>query len=44
MGIIADMMRKEENAASYMLDLTEYPDGVYLLNTSDGATHRIVKK
>lgn len=38
------LLRKEENAASYLLDLSEYPEGVYLLNTSDGATHKIVKK
>lgn len=38
------LLRKEENAASYLLDLSEYPDGVYLLNTSDGTTHKIVKE
>ena len=38
------LLRKEENAASYLLDLSEYSEGVYLLNTSDGATHKIVKE
>ena len=38
------VLRKEENAQSYMLDLSEYPAGIYMLTTSDGVTHKIVKK
>ena len=38
------LLRKEENAASYTVDLSEYADGIYLLHTSDGVTHKIVKQ
>ncbi|MBR5167369.1 MAG: T9SS type A sorting domain-containing protein [Salinivirgaceae bacterium] len=38
------LLKKEEDAASYLLDLSEYPSGIYLLTTSDGATHKIVKE
>ena len=38
------VIRKEENEASYIVDLSGYPAGIYLLNTSDGKTHKIVKK
>ncbi len=38
------VLRKEEDAASYIVDLSEYADGIYLLHTSDGITHKIVKQ
>ena len=38
------VLRKEENQASYLIDMSEYPSGTYMLTTSDGATHKIVKK
>ncbi len=38
------VLRKEENEQSYILDLSEYPAGIYMLTTSDGVTHKIVKK
>ncbi len=38
------LLKKEENESSYMLDLAEYPEGVYLLITSDGVTHKIIKE
>ena len=38
------VLRKDENEQSYMLDLSEYPAGIYMLTTSDGVTHKIVKK
>ena len=38
------VLQKDENAASYVIDLTEFADGVYILNTSDGAKYKIVKK
>jgi len=38
------VLRKDENQASYLIDMSEYPSGTYMLTTSDGATHKIVKK
>lgn len=38
------VIKKEENSASYVVDLSGYPAGIYLLNTSDGKTHKIMKK
>lgn len=38
------VLRKEEDATSYVVDLSEYADGIYLLRTSDGVTHKIVKQ
>ena len=38
------VIKKEENEASYIVDLSGCPAGIYLLNTSDGKTHKIVKK
>ena len=38
------VIKEEENEASYIVDLSGCPAGIYLLNTSDGKTHKIVKK
>ncbi|MBR6249966.1 MAG: leucine-rich repeat protein [Bacteroidales bacterium] len=37
-------IRREENANNYVVDMSGYPKGVYLLKTSDGAVHKIMKK
>ncbi len=38
------VLRKEENAASYLIDLSEFKSSIYLLTTSDGVTYKIVKQ
>lgn len=38
------ILRKEDNAESYMIDLSEYADGIYFLHTSDNVTHKIIKE
>ena len=43
-NIAGKVLRKEENAASYLIDLSEFKKGVYMLTTSDGVTHKIVKQ
>ena len=37
-------IRREENGNNYVVNMSGYPKGVYLLRTSDGVTHKIIKK
>lgn len=38
------VLRKDENASSYVIDLSDFADGIYMLSTSDGSMHKIVKQ
>lgn len=38
------VLKKEENEISYMIDMSQYPAGVYFLRTSDGTVNKIVKE
>ncbi|MBR6082884.1 MAG: T9SS type A sorting domain-containing protein [Salinivirgaceae bacterium] len=40
-GII---LKKEEGESSYTISMSEYPDGIYYIKTSDGVIRKIVKK
>lgn len=35
---------KEEDSMSYIIDMSEQPDGVYFITTSDGVTHKVIKE
>ncbi|MBO7143572.1 MAG: T9SS type A sorting domain-containing protein [Salinivirgaceae bacterium] len=38
------VLKKESGEPSYTISMSEYPDGVYYITTSDGAIHKIVKE
>lgn len=37
------VLRREDENTSFLIDMSEYADGVYFITTSDGRTHKIVK-
>ncbi|MBP5668214.1 MAG: T9SS type A sorting domain-containing protein [Salinivirgaceae bacterium] len=37
------VLRREDENTSFIIDMSEYADGVYFITTSDGITHKIVK-
>ena len=38
------ILRKEEGEPSYTISMSEYPDGIYFIKTSDGVIRKIVKE
>jgi hypothetical protein len=38
------ILKKEEGEPSYTISMSEYPDGIYFIKTSDGVIRKIVKK
>ncbi|MCQ2376011.1 MAG: T9SS type A sorting domain-containing protein [Salinivirgaceae bacterium] len=37
------VLKREDENTSFIIDMSEYADGVYFITTSDGITHKIVK-
>lgn len=38
------VLRREDENTSFIIDMSEYADGIYFIITSDGNTHKIVKQ
>lgn len=38
------VLKREDDNVSFIIDMSEYADGIYFITTSDGRTHKIIKE